>query len=192
MEGSGGSKAHLAPLGLAALAVTTFVFSMVQSNLVGGGADVAVELALLFGGLVLLLAGMWEYRAGNTYGAVAYSSLAAFWAVWSFLGSAQLSGALAGNTSGLALLFWVWAAFTAILAIAGLRVSGAALAFFGLLTVSLVLIAIGMTGSGSTDLVHIGGYVGIAAAVAAWYAVAAGIINHTWGKDVLPIIPLQK
>src|SRR6202043_307075 len=69
-----------APLGLAAFAMTTFVLSMFNSNLVNGkGVPVVLGLALAYGGIVQLLAGMWEFRNGNTFGAVAFSSFGAFW-----------------------------------------------------------------------------------------------------------------
>ena len=67
------------PLGLAAFALTTFVLSMFNSGLVSeGGEPVVLGLALAYGGLAQLLAGMWEFRTGNTFGAVAFTSFAAF------------------------------------------------------------------------------------------------------------------
>ncbi len=69
------------PLGLAGFAMTTFVLSMFNSNLVDGkgGLPVVLGLALAYGGIVQLLAGMWEFRTGNTFGAVAFCSFGAFW-----------------------------------------------------------------------------------------------------------------
>src|SRR3954452_3051010 len=74
------------PLGLAAFALTTFVLSMFNAGLVGkGGEPVVFGLALAYGGLGQLLAGMWEFRTGNTFGAVAFSSFGAFWlSYWAF------------------------------------------------------------------------------------------------------------
>ena len=84
MEGSGASSswkpANPAPLGLAGFALTTFVLSMINANWVSGlDTPVVLGLALAYGGLAQLLAGMWEFRAGNTFGAVAFSSYGAFW-----------------------------------------------------------------------------------------------------------------
>ena len=74
------------PLGLAAFALTTFVLSMFNANLVGaGGEPIVFGLALAYGGLAQLLAGMWEFRTGNTFGAVAFTSYGAFWlSFWAF------------------------------------------------------------------------------------------------------------
>ena len=72
--------ANPAPLGLAGFAMTTFVLSMINSNAVSGrDAPVVLGLALAYGGVAQLLAGMWEFRTGNTFGAVAFSSYGAFW-----------------------------------------------------------------------------------------------------------------
>ena len=68
------------PLGLAGFAMTTFVLSMFNAKLVSsGGEPVVLGLALAYGGIAQLLAGMWEFRTGNTFGAVAFSSFGAFW-----------------------------------------------------------------------------------------------------------------
>ena len=75
------------PLGLAAFALTTFVLSMFNSGLVSsGGEPIVFGLALAYGGLAQLLAGMWEFRTGNTFGAVAFTSYGAFWlSFWAFV-----------------------------------------------------------------------------------------------------------
>ena len=75
------------PLGLAAFALTTFVLSMFNADLVSkGGEPVVLGLALAYGGLAQLLAGMWEFRTGNTFGAVAFTSFGAFWLSFFVLG----------------------------------------------------------------------------------------------------------
>jgi succinate-acetate transporter protein len=77
---AGWSVADPGPLGLGAFALTTFVLSMFNAGLVSkGGEPVVLGLALAYGGLAQLLAGMWEFRTGNTFGAVAFTSFGAFW-----------------------------------------------------------------------------------------------------------------
>jgi uncharacterized protein len=88
LNGRGGWKpADPGPLGLAGFAMTTFVLSMFNADLIGeGGEPVVLGLALAYGGLAQLLAGMWEFRTGNTFGAVAFSSFGAFWiSYWAFV-----------------------------------------------------------------------------------------------------------
>jgi uncharacterized protein len=178
------------PLGLAAFAMTTFVLSMFNANLVNGkGLPVVLGLALAYGGIVQVLAGMWEFRTGNTFGALAFCSFGAFWiSFWALeVFYAKEIGGNAGHAVGLYL--WAWAIFTTYMTVAALRVSGAVLLVFVLLTVTFVLLAIGTTGAHET-VTHWGGYFGLATAAAAWYASFAAVANSTFGRTVLPVLPL--
>lgn len=191
-EATGWKPADPGPLGLAGFAMTTFVLSMFNSNLVSEkGVPVVLGLALVYGGIVQLLAGMWEFRNGNTFGAVAFSSFGAFWiSFWALnVFYAKQIGGNAGHAVGLYL--WAWAIFTAYMTIAALRTSGAVLLVFALLTATFVLLAIGKTGAHET-VTHWGGYLGLATAAAAWYASFAAVINSTFGRTVAPVIPLTR
>lgn len=171
--------------------MTTFVLSMFNANLVNEkGLPVVLGLTLAYGGLAQLLAGMWEFRTGNTFGAVAFTSFAAFWlSFWALdVFYAKDIGGNVGHAVGLYL--WAWAIFTAYMTIASLRVSGAVALVFVLLTATFILLAIGKTG-GDTTVIHWGGYLGIATAVAAWYASFAAVTNSTFGRTILPTVPLQ-
>jgi len=118
---AGWKVADPAPLGLAAFAMTTFVLSMFNANLVNGdGVPVVLGLALAYGGIVQLLAGMWEFRNGNTFGAVAFSSFGAFWISFWLL-EAFYAKDITGNVGhAVGLYLWAWAIFTAYMAIAAL------------------------------------------------------------------------
>lgn len=187
----GWKVADPAPLGLAAFAMTTFVLSMFNANLVNGaGVPVVLGLALAYGGIVQLLAGMWEFRNGNTFGAVAFSSFGAFWiSFWAL--NAFYAKDITGNVGhAVGLYLWAWAIFTAYMTIAALRVSGAVLLVFVLLTATFVLLAIGASG-GNETITHWGGYVGLATAAAAWYASFAAVVNSTFARTILPVVPLN-
>ncbi len=193
MEGSvntaGWQTANPAPLGLAGFAMTTFVLSMFNSNLVDPkGTPVVLGLALFYGGVVQLLAGMWEFRTGNTFGAVAFSSFGAFWlSFWAL--NAFYAKDLTGNAGHAVGVYLAgWAIFTAYMTIASIRVSGAVLAVFVLLTITFVLLAIGTAGP-HPNVQHWGGYVGLATAAAAWYASFGAVVNHTFGRAVVPLFP---
>lgn len=84
---------------------------------------------------------------------------------------------------------YAWAIFTAYMTVAALRVSGAVLLVFALLTATFMLLAIGAVGHHET-VTQWGGYVGLATAVAAWYASFAGVVNATFGRTVFPVLPL--
>ncbi len=180
------------PLGLGAFAMTTFVLSMYNANLVNEkGVPVVLGLALAYGGIVQLLAGMWEFRTGNTFGAVAFSSFGAFWlSFWALnVFYAKDIGGNVGHSIGLYL--WAWAIFTAYMTVAALRVSGAVLLVFVLLTATFILLAIGASGAHKT-VTHWGGYIGLATAAAAWYASFAAVANSTFGRAVFPVMPLNE
>ena len=184
------SPANPAPLGLAGFAMTTFVLSMFNANLVNEkGVPVVLGLALAYGGIVQLLAGMWEFRTGNTFGAVAFCSYGAFWiSFWALnVFYAKSIGGNVGHAIGVYL--WAWAIFTAYMTVAALRVSAAVLVVFVLLTVTFVLLAIGATGP-HIAVTHWGGYLGLATAAAAWYASFAIVTNSTFKRTVLPVMPL--
>jgi succinate-acetate transporter protein len=186
------APANPAPLGLAAFAMTTFVLSMFNANLVDEkGTPVVLGLALAYGGIVQLVAGIWEFRTGNTFGAVAFCSYGAFWiSFWALnVFYAKQIGGNVGHAVGVYL--WAWAIFTAYMTVAALRVSAAVLAVFVLLTATFVLLAIGAVGP-HTTVTHWGGYVGLATAAAAWYASFAVVTNSTFGRTVLPVMPLDK
>ncbi len=185
------APANPAPLGLAAFAMTTFVLSMFNANLVDEkGTPVVLGLALAYGGLVQLVAGIWEFRTGNTFGAVAFCSYGAFWiSFWALnVFYAKQIGGNVGHAVGVYL--WAWAIFTAYMTVAALRVNAAVLAVFVLLTATFILLAIGAVGPHAT-VTHWGGYVGLATAAAAWYASFAVVTNSTFGRTVLPIVPLD-
>ncbi|MDQ2757694.1 MAG: acetate uptake transporter [Actinomycetota bacterium] len=182
-----------APLGLAAFAGTTFVLSLFNAGL-GDARLVAVvlPLALLYGGLAQLLAGMWEFRNDNTFGAVAFTSYGAFWIsyfVYARFVAGTLPPADAHTATGIFLLMWT--IFTVYMTLAALKTNAALIAVFGTVLVTFALLTIGEL-SESTSVLHAGGYVGLVSAACAWYASAAGVVNPTWGRTVLPVFPVRK
>jgi uncharacterized protein len=180
------------PLGLAAFALTTFVLSMFNSGLVSeGGEPVVFGLALAYGGIAQVLAGMWEFRTGNTFGAVAFTSFGAFWlSFWAYVQfyAADVPKADAGHAVGLFLI--AWGIFTTYMFVASLRTTAAIAAVFFLLAITFFLLGIGDAGA-HTNITKAGGYVGLATAVAAWYASFAAVVNSTFDRTLMPVVPLR-
>jgi succinate-acetate transporter protein len=176
------------PLGLAAFALSTFVLSMFNAGLVSeNGEPVVLGLALAYGGIAQLLAGMWEFRTGNTFGAVAFSSFGAFWlSFWAYVTffADQIPAADAGHAVGLYLIGW--GIFTAYMFIASLRTTVAIAVVFFLLAITFFLLGIGDAGA-HESVTKAGGWFGLATAVAAWYASFAGVTNATFDRTVLPV-----
>ena len=181
------------PLGLAAFALTTFVLSMFNSGLVGDkGEPIVFGLAFAYGGLAQLLAGMWEFRTGNTFGATAFTSYGAFWLsffVFVTFFADKVPAADTGHAVGLYLI--AWGIFTAYMFIASLRTTAAIATVFLLLTVTFIVLGIGDAG-GTESITKLGGYIGIATAAAAWYASFAVVTNSTFGRTLLPVKPLAR
>jgi succinate-acetate transporter protein len=133
---------------------------------------------------------MWEFVRKNTFGAVAFTSYGAFWIsyyVFAHFLAPALKVSLLPTASGVFLLGWTILTF--YLMIASLRVSGAVLGVFVALTVTFVLLTIGAFQSNSS-ITHAGGWAGIVTAAIAFYASAAGVINETFKKTLVPVFPL--
>ena len=187
----GWKPADPGPLGLAGFALTTFVLSVFNAGLVSkAGEPVVLGLALAYGGIAQLVAGIWEFRTGNTFGAVAFCSYGAFWiSFWAFVTffAADVPPEHLGATIG---LFDIsWGIFTAYMFFASLRTTAAVSLVFLLLTITFFLLGIGEANE-SKSLVEAGGWAGLLTAVAAWYASFAAVLNSTFGKTVLPVVPL--
>ena len=188
------SIADPGPLGLAAFALTTFVLSMFNSGLVSDkGEPIVFALALTYGGIAQFVAGLWEFRTGNTFGAVAFCSYGAFWlSFWAFVqfyAPLIKSPADTGHAVGLYLI--AWGIFTAYMFIASLRTTAAVAAVFILLAITFFVLGIG-NANASTSTIKLGGYIGLVTAVVAWYASFAVVLNSTFGRTVLPVRPLAR
>jgi succinate-acetate transporter protein len=187
------SIADPAPLGLAAFALTTFVLSFFNAGLVNDtGVPVVLGLALAYGGVAQVLAGMWEFRNGNTFGATAFTSYGAFWlSFWAFnqFFAGKVPAGELGDSVGLYLI--AWGIFTAYMWIASFRTNAAVNLVLLLLTVTYIVLGIGESG-GHTTVIHVAGWFGIATAIAAWYASFAGVANSTFGRTLMPVHPFQR
>jgi uncharacterized protein len=199
---AGWTPADPGPLGLAGFAGTTFMLSLINSGLVGthlvpGGGllPMVAGLALAYGGIAQLVAGLWEFRTGNTFGAVAFCSYGAFWISFFFIVQSVGKNVPTEVFSGLGLYLWMWGIFTAYMFIASLRTTGAVAIVFLLLAITFIILGIGNaslagTHSAINGTIKLGGYVGIATAIAAWYASFAAVLNSTFGRVMLPVFPL--
>jgi uncharacterized protein len=176
-----------APLGLAAFALTTFLLSVVNARwTVGNSAGTAfLGYALAYGGIVQILAGMWEFRNRNVFGATAFSTYGAFW-VGLFFWLRTVPGApgTTGHDLGWILLAFLF--FNTYMLLLSAQVN---LAVFGVfLTLELTeIILIAGDFTSSPGVTQLGGYVGIVTALVAWYTSAAGVSNGLAGKIRIPV-----
>lgn len=173
-----------AALGLAGFAMTTFVLSLANSGIIAGAGAAVLGLALFYGGIAQLLAGMWEFVKGNTFGAVAFSSYGAFWLSFWFL--LTTGGDKAAGAAGVGAYLLAWTIFTAFMTIGAVKSSRVVLLVFIALTLTFLFLTIHAF-SGVAAMGQIGGYLGLVTAVLAWYGAAASVINSTWKRTVLPV-----
>ena len=180
-----------APLGLAAFALTTFLLSLVNAGVLPKDTEpVMLGVALAYGGIAQLLAGMWEFRKGNVFGATVFTSYGAFWlSFWAYL--TFYADAIPAEHHGVAAGWYLlaWAVFTSLMFIASLRTTAVLAILFAVVDVVFVLLALGAI-NGSAALTTTGGILGIAAAGLAWYLCAAGVTASTFGRPILPNPPL--
>ena len=176
--------ANPAPLGLSAFALTTFVLSSANAGLFTGD-KIVIGLALFYGGIAQLLAGMWEFRAGNTFGAVAFSSYGAFWLAVGY----SVQNALIPNPTAFGYFLLAWTIFTVLLLLATLRTDGALIGVFLFLTLTFLALTIGAFGGG-TIWTNIGGWLGIITAAIAWYRALAVTLASSKSAFNLPLYPM--
>jgi succinate-acetate transporter protein len=151
---------------------------------------VVLGLALFYGGLAQLLAGMWEFTKGNTFGAVAFSSYGAFWLSFWYLLNHLPSGAAANDLyHAVGVYLLMWAIFTSYMFIASLRTTGAVAGVFFFLAVTFIVLAIGWLDNHSATWIKAGGWLGLVTAAIAWYASFAAVTNFTFKRTVLPVFP---
>ncbi|KAK4699504.1 uncharacterized protein P7C70_g6757, partial [Phenoliferia sp. Uapishka_3] len=187
-----------APLGLSAFALTTFVLSLVNVKAASVATpNVVVGLALFYGGLVQLLAGMWEFAVGNTFGATAFSSYGGFWmsfalviSPWSGIAAAYEVEADFDHAIGFFLFGWM--IFTFMMWLASLRSSVALSGVFFFLTITFMLLGISYFVPTRPGIGVAGGAFGLITAFFAWYTAAAGLLTPDTSYFVIPVGNLSK
>jgi hypothetical protein len=187
-----------APLGLAAFALTTFLLSAANANWMGKATGLAwLGFAFAYGGLGQLLAGMWEFRNRNVFGATAFSTYGGFWiglGLWALLVAPPPAGAsplvaaahAAAAQKDLGWILLAFAIFNTYMLLWSTQVNMAVFAVFLTLEATEVILFIGNFAANS-NVVKIGGYVGVVTALTAWYTSAAGVINGMRGSALVPV-----
>ena len=193
-----------APLGLAAFALTTFLLSAANANWMSHATGAAfLGYAFAYGGLIQLLAGMWEFRNRNVFGATAFSSYGGFWiglALWVKL--VKLPALAAARPATLAATVtalnhdvgWILLAFfifNTYMLVMATQLNWAVFGVFLTLGATEIVLAIGQFNAGSavlpTGTVKVGGYIGLVTALVAWYTSMAGVAGGMGGRLRLPV-----
>jgi uncharacterized protein len=182
-----------APLGMLALGVTTFMLSMINANVFSRGVQpVVIGVALMFGGITQLVAGIIQFRTGNTFAGVVFGGFAAFYlslfaiAQW-FLKAVPL--AQVGHAQGLFL--YGFGIFAAVMFLASFRSNVVVVMMLAFTVLTLFFLGAGWYGA-HTTLIHWGGYFGLAVTACLIYGAMAGLFEIVYGRVVLPVWSLAK
>ncbi|WP_035797700.1 acetate uptake transporter [Kitasatospora mediocidica] len=169
------------PLGYLALGLTLLSYGLLQTGILSNtNVGHAAGLAHFVGGVTLFIAGLWQFRSGDSFGGTAFAGLGAFWVTW----AAGMGSAAGKNATGLFLLVWTLLALT--LAAASWHSGLFSRGVYGLLTLSLLVAAIG-TFASSGGLVKAAGWLAAVAGAISWYWATATLTNSGWGRAALPM-----
>lgn len=188
-----GILANPAPLGLMAFGMTTILLNIVNT----GAFQISVvilAMGIFYGGLAQILAGIMEYKKGNTFGTTAFTSYGLFWiSLVTILLLPSLSFIKDGSAATvldahfLSWYFFVWGLFTLFMFIATLKKNTMLQIVFGTLFILFFLLALRDWGYITGDAAKLIGYEGIICGFSAFYLAMAEVINETFGKTILPI-----
>jgi len=184
------------PLGLSALAFTTAIIGCAYAGFIipslRTGISLAVAVALFYGGIVQILAGMWEFRKDNTFAATLFSSYGGFLVAFGVIFAPGFGIFTALNQSpnmhlAIGLLFLCWTIFTGVLFLGSLRTNGAMMLTMILLFIAFLFLTIGQLADANSVLLAIGGWFGIATAIVGWYTALAGMLRSMNSPIRLPM-----
>lgn len=182
--------ANPAPLGLLGFGMTTILLNLVNAGAYGLDTSV-LAMGIFYGGIAQIIAGIMEFRKGNTFGTTAFISYGIFWETFVFLLILPHFTGMPGatNTSAGFYLFF-WGLFTLMMFVGTLRLNGALMTVFGTLWILFFILAAGNF-TGNSNIIHVGGYEGILCGLTAFYAAAAQVLNEVYGRTILPVWPAK-
>jgi len=185
--------ANPAPLGLLGFGLTTVLLNLANAGYFSINSMV-LAMGIAYGGLAQIIAGAMEFKNGNTFGMVAFSSYGFFW--WSLvalvlLPSAGLGSSALLESNSMAAYFFMWGLFTFAMFFGTLKANRAIQFVFMSLTILFFLLTASWLTSNST-LLKITGYEGVICGLSAVYLGLAEVLNEAHGKAFLPIGPMSK
>jgi succinate-acetate transporter protein len=181
-----------APLGLLGFGMTTVLLNLHNAGLYELNSMI-LAMGICYGGTAQIIAGIMEWRKGNTFATTAFLSYGLFWfSLVMLIIVAKLGWASPSNDTAMAAYLGMWGLFTAVMFIGTLQLSRALQIVFATLTILFFLLAIGHYTSASAGFKHFTGYEGILCGFSAIYAGLAQVLNEVFGKVVLPLGPVEK
>src|SRR6266853_724409 len=181
-----------APLGLLGFGMTTVLLNLHNAGFYELNSMV-MAMGICYGGTAQVIAGIMEWRKGNTFAATAFISYGFFWlSLVALLVLTKLGWGAPSNDTAMAAYLAMWGLFTAVMFIGTLRLNRALQVVFATLTILFFMLAIGDYTGASAGFKHLTGYEGIVCGFSAIYAGLAQVLNESFGKTVLPLGPVKK
>ncbi|MQB55199.1 acetate uptake transporter [Rahnella sp. RcJ3] len=178
--------ANPGPLGLMGFGMTTILLNLHNAGFFPLTA-VIVSMGIFYGGLIQILAGMMEFKKGNTFGTTAFTSYGAFWlSLVGILMLPRIGMAEASSESFLGAYLGIWGVFTLFMFFGTLKANRGLQIVFGSLVILFALLCFGNM-TGNTAVLHFAGFEGIFCGASAIYLAMAEVLNEQYGRTVLPV-----
>ena len=178
--------ANPGPLGLMGFGMTTILLNLHNAGFFPLTA-VIVSMGIFYGGLIQILAGMMEFKKGNTFGTTAFTSYGAFWlSLVGILMLPRMGMADASSESFLGAYLGLWGVFTLFMFFGTLKANRGLQVVFASLTILFALLCFGNM-TGNTAVLHFAGFEGIFCGASAIYLAMAEVLNEQYGRTILPI-----
>ncbi len=186
------TTANPAPLGLLGFGMTTVLLNLHNAGFYELNSMV-LAMGICYGGLAQIIAGIMEWKKGNTFASTAFISYGLFWlSLVTLIVLAKLGWGASSNDVAMAAYLAMWGLFTAVMFLGTLRLNRALQIVFGTLTILFFMLAIGDFTAASAGFKHATGYEGIVCGFSAFYAGLAQVLNEVFGKTMLPLGPVKK
>jgi succinate-acetate transporter protein len=186
------STGNPAPLGLLGFGMTTVLLNLHNAGFYELNGMI-LAMGICYGGAAQIIAGIMEWRKGNTFAATAFISYGFFWlSLVTLIILAKLGWGAPSNDTAMAAYLAMWGLFTAVMFVGTLRLNRALQIVFATLTILFFLLAIGDFTAASAGFKHATGYEGILCGFSAIYAGLAQVLNELFGKIVVPLGPVTK
>jgi len=182
------------PLGLMGFGMTTVLLNLFNSASIQSDALVMIfAMGVFYGGIAQIIAGILEWKKGNTFATTAFISYGSFWLTFVFLKMAPMLTPLipAAKPTSVASYLIMWGIFTGIMFIGTLRLNRALQFIFGSLTILFFMLAAGDL-TGNATITQAAGYEGIICGLSAIYTGLAQVLNELYGKTIAPLFPYKK
>ena len=185
------NTANPTAFGLCAFGMTTILLSLANAGVMTLSSPI-LAMAIMFGGVAEVIAGLMEWKKNNMFGAVAFTSFGFFWlTVVGLLVMPTMNWAAAADKNGMVAFFTLWGLFTLFMFVATLKINRALQVVFATLVILFALLAL-HEATGSSGLGKFAGYEGILCGASAIYAAVAQIWNEYYGRAVLPLGTVKK